>query len=82
VSLITAPLPDLQVEFYKRLLQLRDVLLLDALLKTAGNLDVTQVDAELASIAPKQSLSKLASWGLRGELATARSHPSPRPSPR
>ena len=65
---IKAPAPDLQIEFYKRLLQLKDLLLLDALLATVGQLDTRMIDNELATFAPAASLRKLASWGLRGEL--------------
>jgi hypothetical protein len=68
VAPIKAPIPDLQIEFYKRLLQLQDVLLLDALLKTVGQLDISVMNSELAVFAPSASLRKLASWGLRGEL--------------
>jgi hypothetical protein len=68
VVTIKAPAPDLQIEFYKRLLQLRDLLLLDALLATVGQLDTRKIDKELATFAPAASLRKLASWGLRGEL--------------
>jgi hypothetical protein len=71
VASIKAPPPDLQIEFYKRLLQLKDLLLLDALLATVGQLDIRDIDAELASLAPPGSLKKLASWGLRGELLFA-----------
>lgn len=65
---IKAPAPDLQIEFYKRLLQLKDLLLLDALLATVGQLETNKIDTELAAFAPSASLRKLASWGLRGEL--------------
>ncbi len=65
---IRAPKPDLQIEFYKRLLQLKDVLLLDALLAAVGQLDTRKIDRELAAFATAPSLRKLASWGLRGEL--------------
>jgi hypothetical protein len=63
-----APTPALQIEFYKRLLQLKDVLLLDALLATVGQLDTRNIDKDLAVFAPAASLGKLASWGMRGEL--------------
>lgn len=65
---IKAPSPDLQIEFYKRLLQLKDLLLLDALLVAVGELDTRIIDEDLATFAPAASLRKLASWGLRGEL--------------
>jgi len=68
VAVIKVPSPDLQIEFHKRLLQLKDILLLDALLKTVGELDISVIDNELAAFAPPASLRKLASWGLRGEL--------------
>lgn len=65
---LTVPNPDLQIEFYKRLLQLKDLFLMDALLTTVGQLDARKIDSDLAVFAPPSSLSKLASWGLRGEL--------------
>jgi len=71
VASIKAPRPDLQIEFYKRLLQLKDLLLLEALLATVGQLDTRKIDGELGSLAPPASLRKLASWGLRGELVFA-----------
>jgi len=68
VPMIEVPTPDLQIEFYKRLLQLKDHFLLDALLKTVGQLDTALIDKDLAAFASVASLRKLASWGLRGEL--------------
>jgi hypothetical protein len=71
VAAISAPTPRLQIEFYKRLLQLRDLLLLDALLATVGQLDTRIIDKDLAAFVPPASLRKLASWGVRGELVFA-----------
>jgi len=68
VPRIEAPAPSLQIEFYKRLLQLKDILLFDALLTTTGQLETSDIDKDLAAFAPPTSLRKLASWGLRGEL--------------
>jgi hypothetical protein len=43
----------------------------DALARAIDRLEVPQIDAELAKLAPKDSLAKLASHGLRGELMFA-----------
>jgi hypothetical protein len=64
---IRIPKPDLQVDFAASLLRLRDVCLLQALRKAAGEVDITALDVELARTAPKSGLACLAAAGLRGE---------------
>jgi hypothetical protein len=65
---IRVPSPDLQVAFFRRLQEVRDRFLLDALLATVARLDVQQLDNELAATVPKEPLRTVASWGLRGEI--------------
>ena len=62
------PDPELQIDFSRVLADIRAAYLQDALAATVRNLDVTKIDAELASLVPKPSLAVLASHGLRGEL--------------
>jgi hypothetical protein len=62
------PVPDLQVEFYRRLQTIRGQLLIDALLSTVSILDIPRVDRELAEFVAPGTLSRVAGWGLRGEI--------------
>lgn len=78
---LDAPLPALQISFYRRLEQLRSTHLLDALLSASADADIHLVDAELARYADKAALQRLAGWGLRGEIVFAvpcllEAHPS------
>jgi hypothetical protein len=68
MTALTPPLPDLQIAFFDRLARLRKLYLVDALLATVGTLDVEDIDKQLAVIAPKRAIRRVASWGLRGEL--------------
>lgn len=63
-----APLPDLQIAFRQRLSELREVLLLDALLNVVRRMDIDQINSELKEFVNMGALAKVASWGLRGEL--------------
>jgi len=65
------PEPDLQISFYHRLQEIRRTHLLDAVLKTVADLEITQIDQQLADLASHSSLRKVAGWGLRGELVFA-----------
>jgi len=60
--------PELQINFAQILRQLRDQYLQQALAKTIQNMEISEIDHELARYVPAQSLSLLASRGLRGEL--------------
>jgi len=62
------PLPDLQLSFYKRLQEVRHTLLLDALLEVVAHSDIQNIDRQLAELVTRESLQKVASWGLRGEI--------------
>lgn len=65
------PAPTLQIGFAHKLVALRQTHLQPALLATAATLDIAELDRQLASVAPPQSLQKLASVGLRGEALFA-----------
>lgn len=71
MSTFDPPLPDLQIAFHNRLSELRDVLLLDALLRTVGDSDLDVVNNQLDKLVGRESLRKVASWGLRGEMVFA-----------
>ena len=62
------PSPDLQIDFSIALAQIRQEYLQEALCKTIMNMDIAELDRELAAIVPKSDLALLASRGLRGEL--------------
>jgi XcyI restriction endonuclease len=62
------PPPDLQIDFSLALAKIRSLYLQDALSKVVKVLDITEIDHQLAAHVPKQSLTSLASNGLRGEL--------------
>jgi len=62
------PDPELQIDFSGILLKIRGQYLQDALLNTVKNLDITEIDKSLSVLVSKDSLSTLASHGLRGEL--------------
>lgn len=59
--------PNLQIAFFYRLRELRQLYLFDALKKTVERLDVRELDGELASFVNSESLRRVASFGLRGE---------------
>lgn len=71
MSKFKIPEPDLQITFYYRLQEIRETHLLDALLATVKELDITEVDRELSTLAARSALSKMAGWGLRAELVFA-----------
>lgn len=62
------PLPDLQINFAQRLDQVRRVYLREGHSETISNLDITEIDRQLAQYVDKRILAKLASAGLRGEV--------------
>lgn len=68
ISFRTTPLPDLQITFYNRLTELRDIFLLDALLAVVADADVELLDLQLKTLVSKKAIRKVASWGLRGEI--------------
>lgn len=60
--------PELQISFYYRLKGVREEYLSSALRKTVEQIDLKVLDGELNELVPAATLSKLASFGLRGEL--------------
>ena len=71
MSKLKIPEPDLQISFYHRLQEIRRTHLLDALLATVADLEITQIDQQLAELTSRSGLRKVAGWGLRGELVFA-----------
>lgn len=65
------PDPELQIDFFGVLAELRGQYLQQALSQTVRELDVTELDKSLASHVPRDALSALAGHGLRGELMFA-----------
>lgn len=62
------PSPDLQIDFSIALAQIRQEYLQEALCKTIKNMNIAELDKELADFVPRMDLAILASRGLRGEL--------------
>ena len=60
--------PKLQISFAHRLVTLQQTHLQPALLETVGGLDIVELDAEIARLAPAQGLKLLAGAGLRAEV--------------
>ena len=60
--------PDLQVSFHLKLQKLRADYLHEALRTALGRVDIRTVDRELAQHVKPAALSKVASFGLRGEI--------------
>ena len=71
MSKLKIPEPDLQITFYRRLQEIRRTHLLDALLATVADLEIAQIDQQLAELTSRSGLRKVAAWGLRGELVYA-----------
>lgn len=65
---INIPAPELQIDFFFALTQIRRFYLGDALRNTIDELDIAEIDRELSDMVPRESLSALARQGLRGEL--------------
>jgi hypothetical protein len=60
--------PDLQISFYHRLRQVESQLLHEALRKTVKQMRIAELDDELATFVNADGLSRVASFGLRGEI--------------
>lgn len=65
---INIPPPSLQIDFYFLLQQTRATHMQDALKKTIPQMDIPQIDQELAELVPANHLARVAGYGLRGEL--------------
>jgi hypothetical protein len=61
-------LPDMQIAFHYRLQTIRDVYLQEALGATVEKLDLRSVDEQLSQYVRPEALSRVASFGLRGEI--------------
>jgi hypothetical protein len=71
MSDLAFPAPDLQIGFARKLHEVRERMLQDALLRTSASLRVAEIDRELAEIVSDDDLRALARHGLRGELLFA-----------
>jgi hypothetical protein len=60
--------PDLQITFYYKLKSINDQCLYQALTDTVKQLSIPDIDKELANLVDHESIKKVASFGLRGEL--------------
>ena len=60
--------PSLQISFYRRLLELRELYLQDALKNTVRAIDLKNLDDELVEYVASDYLRRVASHGLRGEV--------------
>ena len=63
--------PDLQIAFFHRLREVQGLYLDDALQRTVSSLDVVELDAQLARAVSRTSLTRVASFGIRGEVMFA-----------
>ena len=60
--------PNLQISFYFRLQEIRELYLHKALKETIKSLNITQLDQELSAYVKPERLKQVASFGLRGEV--------------
>ena len=61
-------IPNLQIAFYYRLQELRNLYLTDAFKRTIEKLDVKKLDRELNTYVKPGRLARVASYGIRGEV--------------
>jgi hypothetical protein len=64
-------LPDVQIGFYYKLRNIKDLYFHEALKNTLKELKISEVDNELNRLVSNESLQKLASFSLRGEALFA-----------
>jgi hypothetical protein len=67
-SLLPILKPDLQIAFHHRLKSINDQYLHQALSDTVRHLSIQDIDKQLADYVGHESIKKVASYGLRGEL--------------
>ncbi|MCX6679240.1 MAG: XcyI family restriction endonuclease [Methanothrix sp.] len=67
-SLLPVLKPDLQIAFYHKLKSINDQYLYQALSDTVKHLSIPNIDKQLADYVDHESIKKVASYGLRGEL--------------
>lgn len=65
------PMPELQLGFAFALKRFRAVYLQNALLETVRDMDIAELDKQLAQFVPADDLAAMAHYGLRGELLFA-----------
>ena len=71
MNVIKFPEPQLQIDFAFALKQIRQTYLQDALSETVGTINIVDLDSQLQNYVPHEDLSKMAKYGLRGELLFA-----------
>ncbi len=71
MATINIPSPDLQIGFAFILGRFKSLYLHEALSSTLTEIDITELDKELAKYVPQDKLKDLAKHGLRGELVFA-----------
>jgi hypothetical protein len=67
-SLLPVLKPDLQIAFHHKLKSINDQYLHQALSDTVKHLSIPDIDKQLADYVNHESIKKVASYGLRGEL--------------
>ena len=67
-SLLPVLKPDLQIAFYQKLKSINNQYLYQALSDTVKDLSIPNIDKQLADYVDHESIKKVASYGLRGEL--------------
>jgi hypothetical protein len=67
-SLLPVLKQDLQIAFYHKLKSINDQYLYQALSDTVKHLSIPNIDKQLADYVDHESIKKVASYGLRGEL--------------
>jgi hypothetical protein len=67
-SLLPVLKPDLQIAFYHKLKSINDQYLYQALSDTVKHLSIPNIDKQLADYVDHESIKKVSSYGLRGEL--------------
>lgn len=65
------PPPDIQVNFSYLLEEIRSQYLQNALMETVADMDIREIDKEIATVVPAPYIALLASRGLRSELVFA-----------
>lgn len=61
-------IPNLQIAFYYRLKEIRDLYLTDAFKRTIEEINIEKLDRELNTYVKPELLARVASYGLRGEV--------------
>ena len=74
MSNFESPVPDLQINFYGRLQELRKKYLLEALQAVVAECDIGRINRELSGLVSGRAVRRLASWSLRGEIVFAVPH--------